>query len=104
MLPGHEADQFSEHVVAKNTFEVLGHVLGNGLVTAEVLGIGETHGNGRRSLHTCIRDYVHGRDAHGRQPVGKLVLKVANFFCHHNGSAHQHCLPIVVDPNEEANV
>ena len=87
---GHEADQFSVSVVAKNAFQVLGHVLGNVPVTPQVLGIGENGGNGPRSLHTCIREHDHRRDAHGRQPVGKLVLKVASFFAHDSGLAHEH--------------
>ena len=32
----------------------------------------------------------HGRNIHGRQPAGKLVLKVANGFCHHNELGHVH--------------
>ena len=90
MCTGREADQFSESVVAKNAFSVLGHILGNVLVTLEVLGVEENGGNGPPSFHTCIREHDHGRDNHGRQPVGKLVLKVASFFAHDNGLAHEH--------------
>ena len=79
MCTGHVAGRFNERVVAKNAFQVLGHILGNVPVTSQVLCIGENYGNGRRCLHKCIREHDHGRDAHGRQPRGKLVLKVANF-------------------------
>ena len=90
MCMGHEADQFSESVVVKNAFQVLRHILGNVPVTPEVLGTGENGGNGPRCLRTCIREHDHGRDAHGLQSLGKLVLKVAIHSAHDNGLAHQH--------------
>ena len=58
----HELDQLGERFMAKNAFQVLGHILGNVLVTPKVLSIGEHLGNSHRSLHTCIREHHHGRE------------------------------------------
>ena len=83
--------------LAKNAFSVLGHIVGNVPVAPKVPGIGKHLGNSCRSLHTCIREHNHGRHAHGCQTSGKLVLKVADCFFHHNGLPHEHQLPIIVD-------